>query len=108
MVCKYHEVLDFIRAFKLLDDLKDEEIKAYFDSFPHACKFDKEIHGIELEKTDIDATADKVLQILDASFEHEYTKPQIEQMANAFWDVFDAAGTPKRPVPFVIVLLTRL
>lgn len=108
MVCKFDEVLEFVREFKLLDDLDDDAIKQYFDSFHHACKFDKEIHGIELEKSDLDLVADKVIEILDGSFEHEYTKPQIEQMANAFWDVFEAAGTPKRPVPFIIVLLTRL
>ncbi len=108
MVCKYHEVLDFVRQYHLLDDLDDDAIKEYFDSFPHACKFDKEIHGIELDENDLDAVVDKTLEILDAAFEHEYTPPQVKEIATAFWGVFEAAGAPKRPVPFIIVLLTRL
>ena len=108
MVCKYHEVLDFVREYKLLDDLSDEDIKQYFDSFHHACKFDKEIHGIELDCDALEAVVDKTLEILDDSFEHEYTAPQIKEIATAFCGVFDAAGAPKRPVPFIIVLLTRL
>jgi len=107
MVCKYPEVLEFVRQYKLLDDLDDGEIKAYFDSFHHACKFDKEIHGIELNCEDLDPVVDKTLEILDESFEHEYTAPQIQQLAAAFCGVFDAAGAPKRPVPFIIVRLTR-
>jgi len=109
MVCKYHEVLEFVREYKLLDDLDDAEVKSYFDSFHHACKFDKEIHGIELDcENNMDAVVEKTLEILDDSFDHEYTAPQIQQFATAFCGVFDAAGAPKRPVPFIIVMLTRL
>ena len=108
MVCKFHEVLDFVREFNLLNDLDDEAIKENFDIFHHACKFDKEIHGIEIECDDLDLVIDKTMEILDDAFEHQYTPPMIKEIAKTFCDVFAAAGAPKRPVPFIIVLLCRL
>jgi len=49
MVCKYHEVLAFVREHNLLNDLDDETVKENFDIFPHACSFDKELHANELD-----------------------------------------------------------
>jgi len=46
--------------------------------------------------------------VLDANYEHAYSAPQIKEIATAFLAVFDAAGAPKKPVPFVIVILARI
>ena len=46
--------------------------------------------------------------IIDLAFDHEYTRDQIHKIATTFCEVFNAAKAPKKPVPFVIVLLSRL
>ena len=108
MVCKLHEVINFVREYNLLNDLSDEEIKENFDLFPHACSWDKQI-GISMVDCDaLDVVVDKTLEVLDLHFEHGYTRDQIHQVAMTFCDVFDAAKAPKKPVPYVILLLARL
>lgn len=111
MVCKLHEVINFVREYNLLNDLSDEEITQNFNIFPHACSYDKNIAAYEVSKDNpnvFESILDKTMEILDDSFEHEYTKDMIRNMATAFYDVFEAAGAPKRPIPFIIVLLSRL
>jgi hypothetical protein len=108
MVCKYHEVLDFVRQYNLLNDLDDEAIKESFDLFPHACSWDKAIRTSQVDCDELDVVIDKTLEILDAAFEHEYTRAQLKEIVATFCEVFDAAGAPKRPVAFVVVLLCRL
>ncbi len=108
MTCKFDDVLDFIRKYKLLEDLSEEEIETYFHSFPHACKWDKEIHSHDIDCDEIGIIVDKTKEVLDENYDHEYTLEQIYNLAKAFCGVFEAAKAPKAPVPFVIVLLTRL
>ncbi|MBU1643163.1 hypothetical protein KKE54_07350 [bacterium] len=111
MVCKYHEVLNFVREYNLLNDLDDEVIKENFDIFHHACSFDKNIAAFEVhcdDATVFETVLDKIMEILDEAYEHEYTKDMMRKIATTFCDVFAAAGAPKRPVPFIIVLLSRL
>jgi hypothetical protein len=111
MVCKFHEVLDFVRQYNLLNDLDDETIKENFDIFPHACSFDKNLHAYEVHCDNpnvFETVVDKTIEILDSAFDHEYTKPAVREIATTFCGVFEAAGAPKRPVPFIIVLLSRL
>ncbi|MEJ2469075.1 MAG: hypothetical protein P8Y65_01315 [Campylobacterales bacterium] len=111
MVCKFHEVLDFVRQYNLLNDLDDDAVKENFDIFPHACSFDKNLHAYEVNCDDpnvFETILDKTLEILDDTFEHTYTKDALREIAATFCDVFKAAGAPKRPVPFIIVLLSRL
>ena len=57
---------------------------------------------------ELDLVVDKTLEVLDLAFDHEYTRDQIHKIAGTFCDVFTAAKAPKKPVPFVIVLLSRL
>lgn len=111
MVCKFHEVLDFVRKYNLLNDLDDDTVKENFEIFPHACSFDKNLHAYEVNQDNpnvFESVIDKIIEILDASFDHEYTKPMIREVATTFCGVFEAAGAPKRPVPFIVVLLSRL
>ena len=108
MVCKYHEVLNFVREYNLLNDLDDETIKENFDLFPHACSWDKEIRTAQVDCDELDVVVDKTLEILDLAFEHQYTRAQLKEIATTFCEVFDAAGAPKRPVAFVVVMLSRL
>ncbi len=108
MVCKLHEVVNFVREYNLLNDLSDEEIKENFGLFPHACSWDKQL-GISMVDCDqLDIIVDKTLEVLDLAFDHEYTRDQIHQVATTFCDVFKAAEAPKKPVAFVVVLLSRL
>lgn len=111
MVCKLHEVMNFVREFNLLNDLTDEDIEYTFNTFHHACSFDKELAAYEIQCDNpnvFETVIDKILEILDTSFEHEYTKDMIRKIAESFCEVFVAAGAPKRPVPFMIVLLSRI
>lgn len=108
MVCKLHEVVNFVREYNLLNDLTDEEVKENFDLFPHACSWDKQIGISMVDCDELDLVVDKVLEILDLAFEHEYTRDQIHKIATTFCEVFNAAKAPKKPVPFVVVLLSRL
>ena len=108
MVCKLNQIIDFIREYKLLDDIDDDAITESFHMFPHCCSWDKGLGFSEVDDERIDLVVDKVMEILDDSFEHEYTAPQIREISIAFLGVFDAAGAPKKPVPFVIVMLTRI
>lgn len=111
MVCKLHEVITFVREYNLLNDLSDAEIEENFNIFHHACSFDKNIAAYEVHRDApnvFETVLDKIMEILDEAFEHEYTKEMIRQIAMTFCDVFAAAGAPKRPVPFIIVLLSRL
>ncbi len=108
MVCKYPEVLDFVRKYQLLDDLEDEAVQENFEIFSHACKFVKELDVDEIDCDNLDTVASKVLSLLDEAFEHEYTKEAISEIAQAFCKVFDTAGAPKRHVPFIVVMLSRL
>ncbi|MDM5271784.1 hypothetical protein PGH07_06315 [Sulfurovum sp. zt1-1] len=111
MVCKLHEVINFIREYNLLNDLTDEDIEQNFNIFHHACSFDKNVAAYEVRCDDpnvFETVLDKTMEILDESFDHEYTKDMMRNMATAFCEVFDMAGAPKRPVPFIIVLLSRV
>ncbi len=108
MVCKLNQIIEFTRTYKLLDDLSDEAIKETFESFPHCCSWDKGLGFAEIDGERLDVAVDKIMEVLDASFEHQYTAPQIKEIASAFCGVFDAAGAPKKPVPFVIVILARI
>ena len=108
MVCKLNQIIDFIRSYRLLDDLDDETITAIFHSFPHCCAWDKGLGFSELDAERIDTAVDKLMEILDDAYDHTYTVPQIREIATAFSAVFDAAGAPKKPVPFVIVMLARI
>lgn len=111
MVCKLHEVVNFVREYNLLNDLADEGIEELFDIFHHACSFDKNLAAYEVHCDDpnvFEQVLDKILEILDEAYEHEYTKDMLREIAMTFCDVFAAAGAPKRPVPFIIVLLARL
>jgi len=111
MVCKLHEIVKFVREYNLLNDLSDEEIQENFELFHHACSWDKEIRTYQVDCNDpniFETVLDKIMEILDASFDHEYTKDMMRQIAMTFCETFDAAGAPKRPVPFVIVLLARI
>jgi len=108
MVCKLSQIIDFVREYKLLDDLDDAAIKEVFDSFPHCCSWDKGLGFAEVDGERLDVAVDKIMEILDASFDHEYTAPQVKEIAAAFCGVFDAAGAPRKPVPFVIVVLARI
>lgn len=111
MVCKYHEVLEFVREHNLLNDLNDGTIKQNFDIFPHACSFDKGLHANEVDCDNpniFEMILDKIMEILDDSFDHEYTKDALREIALGFCKVFEDAGTPKKPVPFIVVMLSRL
>lgn len=108
MVCKQHEIVKFVREYNLLNDLSDEEVIENFDLFPHACSWDKQIGISMIDCDELDIIVDKTLEVLDLAFDHEYTRDQIHKIATTFCDVFAAAKAPKKPVPFVIVLLSRL
>lgn len=108
MVCKLHEIVNFVREYNLLNDLSDEEIKETFETFPHCCSWDKGLGFAEVDDDRLDVIVDKVMEVLDDSFDHEYTAPQMKELATAFCGVFDTAGAPKKPVPFVIVMLARI
>lgn len=111
MVCKLHEVINFIREYNLLNDLTDENIKENFDIFHHACSFDKDIGAYEVHCDNsnvFETIVDKIMEIIDESFEHEYTRDMISKIAMSFCEVFVVVGTPKRPVPFIIVILSRI
>jgi hypothetical protein len=108
MVCKLNQIIDFVREYKLLDDLDDEGITAIFHSFPHCCSWDKGLGFSELDAERIDIAVDKLMEVLDDNYDHEYTAPQVKEIATAFLGVFDAAGAPKKPVPFIIVMLARI
>jgi len=111
MVCKLHEVIKFVREYNLLNDLSDEDIEQNFNIFHHACSFDKNIAAYEVHRDNpnvFETVLDKMMEILDEAFEHEYTKDMMRNIATTFCDVFEAAGAPKRPVPFMIVMLSRI
>jgi len=108
MVCKLHEIINFVREYKLLDDLTDEQIKENFDLFPHACSWDKQIGISMVDCDELDIIVDKTLEVLDLAFDHEYTREQIHKIAGTFCEVFSAAKAPKKPVALVVVLLSRL
>ncbi len=108
MVCKLNQIINFVREYKLLDDLDDETITETFNSFPHCCSWDKELGFTEIDNDRIDIAVDKIMEVLDDSFDHAYTAPQIKAIATTFMGIFDAAGAPKSPVPFVIVMLARI
>lgn len=108
MVCKLNQIIDFVREYKLLDDLDDATITETFHIFPHCCSWDKGLGFAEIDTDRLDLAVDKIMEILDESFEHGYTAPQIKEIATSFMGIFDAAGAPKKPVPFVIVMLARI
>lgn len=108
MICKLDQIIDFVREYKLLDDLNDEAIKETFDIFPHCCSWDKGLGFSQIDDDRLDVIVDKIMEILDDSFDHEYTAPQMKELVSAFCGVFDTAGAPKKPVPFVIVMLARI
>ncbi|MCW8820622.1 MAG: hypothetical protein OQK45_00225 [Sulfurovum sp.] len=108
MVCKLHEIVNFVREYNLLNDLSDEEIKENFELFPHACSWDKEIGTSQIDCDEVDVVVDKTLEILDLAFEHEYTREKLKEIAKTFCEVFDVAAAPRRPVALVVVLLSRL
>lgn len=108
MVCKLNQIIDFVREYKLLEDLDDDKITETFNIFPHCCSWDKELGFAEIDSELIGIAVDKIMEVLDESFEHEYTAPQITEIAASFLGIFDAAGAPKKPVPFVIVMLARI
>lgn len=108
MVCKLNQIIDFVREYKLLDDLDDETIKITFNLFPHCCSWDKGLGFAEINSERIDLAVDKIMEVLDESFDHEYTSAQIKAIATSFMGIFEAAGAPIKPVPFVIVILARI
>ncbi len=108
MVCKKHEVRAFVREYHLLDDMSDDALDETFDLFPHACSWDKEIRLSQVDCHELDIIAAKTLEILNLYYDHEYTMEHILMIAKSFCDVFNAANAPKKPVPFVILLLARL
>lgn len=108
MVCKLNQIIDFVRTYKLLEDLDDEAITETFHSFPHCCSWDKGLGFAELDDERLDLAVDKIMEVLDENYDHEYTAPQIKAIATSFMGVFDTAGAPKSPVPFVIVILARI
>lgn len=108
MVCKLKQIIDFVREYKLLEDLDDETITKTFHTFPHCCSWDKELGFAELDNDRLDIAVDKIMDVLNESYEHEYTAPQIKAIATSFLGIFDAACAPKSPVPFVIVMLARI
>lgn len=111
MVCKFHEVLQFVREHNLLNDIEEDVIEENFDIFHHACSFDKNLAVYEVECNNpntFETIVDKIMEILDEAFEHEYTREMISKLSMTFCEVFSAAGSPKRPVPFIIVILCRL
>jgi hypothetical protein len=108
MVCKLDQIIDFVREYKLLDDLNDEAIKETFDIFPHCCSWDKGLGFAQIDDDRLYVIVDKIMEILDDAFDHEYTEPQMKELVSAFCEVFDTAGAPKTPVPFVIVMLARI
>ncbi|MFY9141694.1 hypothetical protein [Sulfuricurvum sp.] len=108
MVCKLNQIIDFVREYKLLEDLDDEAITETFHTFPHCCSWDKGLGFAELDESRLDIAVDKIMEVLDESFEHEYTAPQIKAIATSFMGIFEAAAAPKSPVPFVIVMLARI
>lgn len=111
MTCKFHEVFEFVRDYNLLNDLSEEEIKENFDLFHHACAFDKELRASQIQCDDpnvFETVLAKILEILDEAFDHEYTLDMLRDIANNFCKVFEAAEAPKKPVPFIIVMISRI
>jgi len=108
MVCKLNPIIEFIRKYKLLEDIDDDTITKTFHIFPHCCSWDKGLGFSEIDNERIDLAVDKIMEILNESFEHEYTEVQIKEIAIAFMEIFIAAGAPVKPVPFVIVILARI
>jgi len=111
MVCKFHEVLKFVREYNLLNDIDEKAIEENFEIFHHACSFDKSlaVYEVECDNPNVFETiVNKLMEILDEAFDHEYTREMISKLAMTFCEVFQAAGAPKRPVPFIIVILSRL
>jgi len=108
MVCKKHEVRNFVREYHLLDDLNDETLDETFDLFPHACSWDKQLGISMVDCEQLDLIVDKTLEVLNLYFDHTYTFDQVHQVAATFCDVFTAANAPKKPVVFVVLLLARL
>ena len=108
MVCKLHEIIAFVREYKLLDDLDDTAIEEVFHSFPHCCSWDKEIHMSQADCNELGVIIDKIMEVLNENYDHEYTENKIEEIAKGFCRVFEVAGAPKSPVPFVIVVLARI
>ncbi|MDD3595497.1 MAG: hypothetical protein AB7U44_01550 [Sulfuricurvum sp.] len=108
MLCKLNQVIDFVRQYKLLDDLDDAALTETFNIFPHCCSWDKGLGFAELDDSRLDLAVDKIMEVLDESYDHNYTAPQIKEIATSFMKVFEAAGAPKSPVPFVIVMLARI
>jgi len=108
MVCKLNPIIEFVRQYKLLEDLDDEAITEIFHSFPHCCSWDKGLGIAEIDSERIDLAVEKILEVLNDSYEHQYTEDNIRKIAISFLDVFSAAGAPVKPVPFVIVILARI
>lgn len=108
MVCKLQQVIDFTREYKLLEDLDDDTITETFNLFPHCCSWDKGLGFAEIDIDRLDLAVDKIMEVLDESYDHEYTAAQIKEIATSFLGIFEAAGAPKKPVPFVIVILARI
>ena len=79
------KVIDFVREYKLLEDLDDEMITETFNIFPHCCSWDKELGFAEIDSERIGIAVDKIMEVLDESFEHEYTAPQITEIAASFF-----------------------
>lgn len=108
MVCKYDEVKEFFNTYKLIEGVSEEELKESFEIFSHACKFAKGFEVDRVECNSLDKVVEKTLELLDASFEHEYTKEEIHNVAEAICKVFDVMQAPKNHVPFILVMLVKL
>lgn len=108
MVCKFPQLLEFVREYKLLDDFEDNDIQAVFESFPHCCSWDKGLGFAEVDADRLYIAIEKVLEVLNDSYEHEYSEAQLLELGSAFIKVFEMANAPVKPVPFVIVMLSRI
>lgn len=109
MVCKLEHISDFFQKYpQLIDGIDEEGLKELFETFPHACKFVKELEVDSVNCEDLEVVSQKTLELLDGSFEHEYTKEYIIGFAGAICKVFDIVGAPRYHVPFILVMLSKL
>ena len=108
MVCKYDDISAFFNQYPILEDIEERELKELFETFSHACKFVKELDNDDVNCNNLHKVAEKTIDILNDSYDHDYTKEDILNLAGAICKVFDIAEAPKYHVPFIIVLLAKL
>lgn len=109
MVCKFQEISDFFYKYpQLLEGIEEQELKELFETFPHACKFVKELDEDLVKSDDLEVVSQKTLELLNNAYEHEYTKDDILNFAGVTCKIFDIVDAPKYHVPFVLVMLSKL